>query len=319
MSPTLSAAAVDLLRCPCCKAQLRQDDEALVCLRESCASVFPVVNGVPILINEANSVFSIADFVGQRSTYFNLQPSRGARFLDRVTPRASLNVKAEDNYRRLSQLLTAQSALPRALVLGGSILGEGMPALVETPGIDLIESDVSWGPRTALICDGHDIPLADCSVDAVVAQAVLEHVIDPRAVVEEIHRVLKPDGLLYAETPFMQQMHGGRYDFQRFTYFGHRRLFRCFSEVDSGVVCGPAMALVWSWIHFLRSFPRSRRMRHLMSLLGGFTSFWLLPLDRRLADRPNAIAAASGYFFLGRKSEQVLSDRELIGSYKTGL
>lgn len=317
--PTLSAASVQLLRCPRCRSLLRQESASLVCQREACAASYPVVAGVPILINEANSVFSVADFAGQRSTYFNLQPGRAARALDRLTPRTSLNVKAAENYLHFSQLLADQSGAPRVLVLGGSILGQGMAALLATPGIDIIESDVSWGPRTGLICDAHDIPFADCSLDGVVAQAVLEHVVDPHAAAEEIHRVLKPDGLLYAETPFMQQMHGGRYDFERFSYFGHRRLFRRFSEVDSGVACGPAMALAWSWTHFLRSFARSRRVRHALSFVGSLTSFWLLPFDRLLVDRPNAIPAASGYYFLGRKSDHTLSDRDLIASYKPGL
>jgi SAM-dependent methyltransferase len=317
--PTLSAASIDLLRCPRCKGPLHRDSGSFVCLNVACAADYPVVDGVPILINEENSVFAIAEFASQRSTYFNLRPSRAARALDRLTPRTSLNVKAEANYRQLAALLAAQSVAPRVLVLGGSILGQGMDALLSTPGIDLIESDVSWGPRTALICDAHDIPLADDSLDGVVAQAVLEHVVDPHAAAEEIYRVLKPGGLLYAETPFMQQMHGGRYDFERFSYWGHRRLFRRFDEVDSGVACGPAMALAWSWTHFLRSFARSRRVRHVLSFIGSLTSFWLLPFDRILADRPNAIPAASGYYFLGRKSDRTLSDRDLIASYKPGL
>jgi 2-polyprenyl-3-methyl-5-hydroxy-6-metoxy-1,4-benzoquinol methylase len=43
----------------------------------------------------------------------------------------------------------------------------------------------------------------DGTCDAVVVQAVLEHVLQPDVVVAEIHRVLRPDGLVYAETPFM--------------------------------------------------------------------------------------------------------------------
>jgi SAM-dependent methyltransferase len=317
--PTLSAATFDFLRCPRCKGALRRYGQMLACACAECGGAYPMIDEVPVLINEANSVFSIADFVSQRSTYFNLRPSRAARLLDRLTPRTSLNVKAERNYRQLSRLLVGQSAAPRVLVLGGSILGQGLEALLTTPGIDLVESDVSWGPRTSLICDAHDIPFADGSFDAVVAQAVLEHVVDPHAAADEVYRVLKPDGLLYAETPFMQQMHGGRYDFERFSYWGHRRLFRRFAEVDSGVACGPAMALAWSWTHFLRSFARSRRMRHALSFIGSLTSFWLLPFDRVLADRPNAIPAASGYYFLGRKSNRILPDRELVSSYKPGL
>ena len=77
--------------------------------------------------------------------------------------------------------------------------------------------------------------MADDSCDAVVVQAVLEHVLDPQVVVDEINRVLKPGGLVYAETPFMQQVHAGRYDFSRYSDAGHRWLFRQFEEVDRGL------------------------------------------------------------------------------------
>ena len=79
-----------------------------------------------------------------------------------------------------------------------------------------------------LICDANDIPFENGSFDGVVLQAALEHVADPYRCVEETHRVLKEKGLVYAETAFMQQVHGGRYDFTRFTRLGHRRLFRRF-------------------------------------------------------------------------------------------
>jgi len=41
----------------------------------------------------------------------------------------------------------------------------------------------------------------------------------------------------------MQQVHNERYDFTRFTYLGHRRLFSAFDEIDSGASCGPG----WRW------------------------------------------------------------------------
>ena len=52
------------LRCPVCHAPLTdRGDERLACTNAECGTVFPVVSGVPVLINEANSVFSIEDFV----------------------------------------------------------------------------------------------------------------------------------------------------------------------------------------------------------------------------------------------------------------
>ena len=71
---------------------------------------------------------------------------------------------------------------------------------------------------------------------------MLEHVLEPELVVAEIHRVLMPDGLVYAGTPFMQQVHEGPYDFMRFTESGHRWLFRRFERLASGATGGPGAA-----------------------------------------------------------------------------
>jgi SAM-dependent methyltransferase len=191
-----------------------------------------------------------------------------------------------------------------------------MESLANNPAISLVESDVSFGPRTSLICDAHDIPFEDRSFDGVIAQAVLEHVVDPYRCCEEIHRVLKEDGVVYAETPFMQQVHGAPYDFTRFTDLGHRRLFRRFEEIDSGAVCGPGMALAWSYQYFLLSFSTSRTLRTILRAVASLTSFYLKYFDYYLINKPAALDAASGYYFLGRKTAQVLSDQELMKFFR---
>jgi SAM-dependent methyltransferase len=312
----LSAHAQTLLRCPACQSELESEPGRCTCTGAECGQVYPVLDGSPVLLHEANSVFTLADFVEQRNTFYNLKPSRASRWLDRITPQISRNVKAAENFDRFARLLLDATPNPLVLVLGGGVLGDGMERLAADPRIELVESDVSFGPRTQLICDGHDIPFPANTFDGVIVQAVLEHVVDPHRVAAEIHRVLKPDALVYAETPFMQQMHGGRYDFERFSYWGHRRLFRQFSEVDSGVTCGPGMALAWSYTHFLRSFAHGRRTRHLLNLFGSFTAFWLKYFDAYLVKQPAAIVAASGYYFVGRKSDVTLSDRDLVHTYK---
>jgi ubiquinone/menaquinone biosynthesis C-methylase UbiE len=191
-----------------------------------------------------------------------------------------------------------------------------MESLIGNGSVDLVEIDVSFGQRTMLICDAHDIPFDDESFDGVIVQAVLEHVVDPYRCVDEIHRVLRRDGVVYAETPFLQQVHGGAYDFTRFTHLGHRRLFRRFDEIDSGAACGPGMALAWSYEYFLLSFAQSRVSRAVLAAFSKLTSFYLKYLDEYLIHKAGAIDAASGTYFMGRKGTHVLSDRELIGLYK---
>ena len=277
--------------------------------------MFPVVDGVPILINEARSLFSISDFLQRRSTFFRPASLARGRISERL-PRLGRNVHSRRNYQHLAHLLQRQGAAARVLVVGGGIEGTETHTFLTRPWLEPIESDVSLGPRTALICDAHDIPFEDSSLDAVVAQAVLEHVVDPQRCVEEIHRVLRPDGLVYAETPFMQQVHGGRYDFNRFTHLGHRRLFRGFEEIASGAVSGPGTALAWSYQYLLLSFGRRPRTRALLRVFARLTAFWLKYLDGALVDTPGGLDAASGYYFLGRRSTSTLSDRDLVALYR---
>ncbi len=310
----LSPAMQERLRCPICRAALEIADSQIRCLSTECGGTFPIVNGIPILINEDASVFAIQDFIQQRPTFFKQEGSL-LQTIRKAIPKLSVSIKSERNFQQLAHLLREGVEAPKVLILGGSILGHGAEHLLD-PRIELVESDVSHGPRTAMICDGHDIPFEDATFDAVVAQAVLEHVVDPHRCVEEIHRVLKPNGYVYAETPFIQQVHGGRYDFTRFTHLGHRRLFRRFAEVDGGAICGPGMALAWTYQYFLLSFTTWKPARALIRLFARCTAFFLKYFDYYLIDKAGTLDAASGYYFLGQKTGAVLSDRELIRLYK---
>jgi len=289
-------------------------DANVVCVNQSCGTRFPIVDGVPILLNESNSVFSIDDIRGSGPA----EPPLSAlqRAVRQRLPSPSRNPAASRNYGQFGRLLVEKRSSPRVLVVGGSTIGHGMGAVLSKSEIEFVETDVAFGPRTQLVCDAHDLPFIDKSFDGVVVQAVLEHVVDPFHCVDEIHRVLKDDGLVYAETPFMQQVHLGPYDFTRFTHLGHRRLFRRFDEVDSGPVGGPGTVLSWSYEHFLLSFVRGRAPRALVKALARVTGFWLKYLDTLVHGRPGALDAASGYYFLGRKSERTIADRELIKLYR---
>ena len=202
----------------------------------------------------------------------------------------------------------------RILVVGGGSIGAGIGPLYGNEKIDLIAFDVYSSPFVQFIADGHAIPLADGSVDGVIIQAVLEHVIEPWKVAEEIHRVLREGGLVYADTPFMQQVHEGPWDFTRFTESGHRYLFRRFEHVDSGEVAGAGTALVWSIEYFARALTRSMRVGRLI----GLCFFWLRSMDRLLEPR-YSLDGASGVYFLGRRREVAISQREIIDYYQGGM
>lgn len=313
----ISLSAHKLLRCPICHSELTQTEDRFECVSSECASRFPIVDGVPVLINEKSSVFSIDDFTSHRETFFKSTSKNQLRnFLKGLVPDISKNIKGASNYLHLSQILLQKSPNPRVLTIGGSILGQGMEHFVNNTAIDLVESDVAFGSRTMLISDAHDLPFQDGSFDGVIIQAVLEHVVDPHRCCAEIHRVLKPQGVVYAETPFIQQVHNSPYDFTRFTHLGHRRLFRQFEEIDSGAACGPGMALAWSYQSFLLSFTTSKQLQLLLIAVARLTSFYLKYFDYYLINKPGALDAAAGYYFIGSKSERILDDRDLMKLYR---
>jgi SAM-dependent methyltransferase len=280
----------------------------------TCGTTFPIANGVPILINESRSVFAISDFLERRTTYLRAE-SRLRQFAKRVLPGLSRNTQAAPNLSRFIALVRSRSDAPRVLVIGGGILGQGMGVLVNAADVELVETDVSLGPRTQLVCDAHDLPFEDGWFDGVIAQAVLEHVVDPYRCVDEIHRVLAKTGCVYVETPFMQQVHGGKYDFTRFTYLGHRRLLRRFEQIEAGVLGGPAQALAWAYQYFLLSLVSSSGSRALVQGFARLTAFWLKYIDSMLLNKPGSFDAASSYYLIGLRSDQSLSDHELLDLY----
>ncbi len=213
--------------------------------------------------------------------------------MKKFIPKISFNIKAKDNYNTILTMLPNNSKI---LVIGGSIKGSGIEDIYSNESSEIIGSDISFGPFTKIISDAHDIPFEDETFDCVIIQAVLEHVLDPQLCVNEIHRILKSSGLIYAETPFMQQVHMRQYDFTRFTHLGHRRLFNQFEEIKSGPNGGPGMALAWSYTYFLRSFSESKLIKILLVNFAALTSFFFKYFDYYLIDKPGSYDAATGYF-----------------------
>ncbi len=313
---SLSSFTKKNLICPVCQSELLQTKNLFKCSNRKCSKDFPVIKNIPILINEKNSIFSIKDYINHSNRVGDNRKGIFKKIISSLIPSLSNNLAASNNYKKFLELVTSNTDDVKILVIGGGYLGNGMDLLTKNQTIELVEGDVTHGPRTNLIFDGHDIPFRNNSFDGVIIQAVIEHVIDPYRCVAEIYRVLKNDALVYSETPFMQQVHMGKFDFTRFTLLGHRRLFRNFKEINSGIVCGPGMALAWSYRYFLLSFFKSNILRKLVIVFTAFTAFYFKYFDKFLVKKKGSFDAASGYFFLGKKSMEILSDRDLIKQYK---
>jgi len=78
------------------------------------------------------------------------------------------------------------------------------------------------------------LPVANSSVDIALLVWVLEHVNEPYIALQEIHRILKPGGILYLLAPLFLHEHMEPYDFYRYTRSGLKYLLKkaCFGEIN---------------------------------------------------------------------------------------
>jgi len=82
-----------------------------------------------------------------------------------------------------------------------------------------------------IVGDAMAIQLKTNSVDVVISKSVFEHLTEPWKSINEIHRILKPNGLLYFYTPFFQRIHASPNDYYRFTEEGLKYLLKDFKKV----------------------------------------------------------------------------------------
>lgn len=302
-----STVLLSLLQSPIDGGSIQNKDG---CFADASGNIFPDWRGLPVLINPGKTLFDSTNIgspvIPRRSSLINsiknkLDSNRVVQF------QCPLFI---DSVKKIAK---QERARARVLVVGGGNLGVGVAALYTDPDIDIVSFDVYWSDAISFIADGHDIPVTDGSFHGVWIQAVLEHVLDPSRVVAELQRVLCAGGCVYAEVPFMQMVHEGPYDFERFSHSGLRWLFRHFDELRSGSVDGPGTVLRWAIRYFVWSSTNSRNIAS--AVYWGL--LWLSWIDR-LVPESRRILSSSGFFFLGKKSDAQMEIESIVGYYRGG-
>ena len=302
------------LTCPSrCKSTLLRQKNYFICSNIKCyhseeINCFPIFNNIPVIISENNTDTVCTVKFGQ--TYVNRSSSKFT-FLKKIIK--GFNKITKDNCEKFIKEILNHNKKPKVLVIGGGEKGDGTKKLWEDKRIEVHSVDVYGSENVDVICDAHYLPLEDEFYDGVWIQAVLEHVVEPNLVVSEIYRVLKKKGVVYAETPFMQPVHEGAYDFTRYTVLGHRYLFKHFDLINMGGFGGSEKFFALSFKYFVWSLTRSKFFG---SLAGLILSTILRPVsfltDKRLTDD-----ASSGVFFLGEKNNnKKITHKELVNLYK---
>lgn len=97
------------------------------------------------------------------------------------------------------------------------------------PNKKYIGADMRKGPGVDVILNLHEIKLPAESVGTVLLLDTIEHVEFPRKALNEIYRILKPDGILIISSHMNYAIHSHPFDYWRFTPEAFRSLLKLFN------------------------------------------------------------------------------------------
>jgi len=217
------------------------------------------------------------------------------QYRDRLQP--DLTYKSPARRRLVADFVTS---LPRDAVIAN--VGSGGTNY----GANVVNLDIDTFSGVDVVGVAENLPLKNGSCDGVILQAVLEHVDDAERVLAEVHRVLKTQGLVVIEVPFLQGYHPAPRDHRRYTEEGLRSSVeqQGFEVMRSGVAVGPGSAMAWVAAEFL-ALLASGRSTSVYRFTRAITRWLAVPIkysDRWLDGHPMAYVVASGVWVVARRS-----------------
>lgn len=275
-----------LFICPECGDSLQKNDGVLLCAHQHS---FPVIDGIPRFVANSHNVnVSGDDIIHTLKLFFKNYPKVfsflynviGAWFLGK-SPRNALTHLGD------SSIIFNVGSGPKVIRQG------------------VINIDFQAFENVDVVADTYHLPFRSCVADAVVSECVGEHLRDPKSALAELHRVLKPDGLIYISLPFIEGFHSSPDDFYRWTHEGLAELMKKagFSKVELGIVAGPSSALsviLSEWCATLLSFGSMKIYQVWLMFFMVITTPIKL-FDFLLIYFPSSRHSAFLFYFIGRK------------------
>ena len=168
---------------------------------------------------------------------------------------------------------------------------------------DIINIDLFAFDHVDVISDATSLPFEDHAVDLILNMAMMEHSKNPELVLQEMHRILKPEGILFAYVPFIAPYHAAPDDYYRWTQSGIKELFFSFKALDVFMGAGPTSGFLWvfqEWLSTLLSFG-SRKLHDILLIFFMLVLFPLKYVDIILNHYRSSSNIASGFFIVATK------------------
>ncbi len=168
---------------------------------------------------------------------------------------------------------------------------------------DIINIDVFALDEVDIVADAGKLPVADESVDFIISIAMLEHVVNPQQVVQEMQRILKKNGEVLAYVPFVQPYHAAPYDFSRWNHQGLKKMFSDFDVSRVFIGSGPTSGMLYvleEWLSILLSFG-SKILHDILFLVLMILLFPIKYIDVFLNGSDLAANSASGFGIVAKK------------------
>jgi hypothetical protein len=268
---------------------------------------YRVYNGVPLLIDESQSLFSIQDIVEQRPTtqtrHYRSRVNLKNYIRQRLLPRLSYDNKRLRRYAELAELAAGR----RVLILGAGDRIDEYRRLFHRS--DVIASDVHTEFGAEIVLDAHQIPFENDFFSLVLAAQVLEHTCRPWKAAGEMERVTAEGGHIQIEVPFAFPYHGTPYDFFRFTPGALRFLFHKSAMIRLDCSEGTWSSVAITTSQALVDLFRGRRKRWVALTAGRLLLWWIKYLDRVI---PSASSMPKGLAVTYRKDGRSRADEELL-------
>jgi len=178
-----------LLRCVVCGGKLSKNPNDLLICRK-CGKHYPVIDGIVDLYLPEKSIMTQS--VNMKNQYEN----RG-KFESRL--------KVERERRDITVELAEGDTLLEIGCADGVMTAELSKRIPNIVASDISLTYLRQAKKNAsarfVRLDIHELPFENESFDCVVCTEVLEHVYSPYKALDEIHRILKPEGCLILSVP----------------------------------------------------------------------------------------------------------------------